>query len=151
MKQYFFLLLSVAIFVNGCIDPPEYPDEPVLEFVSVSSQSIVAQTTPRTDNRQTDTLYIVFSFTDGDGDLDLDASTNMPNVFVKDSRTGTEEPFKVPTIPDQGVNNGISGEITLRFDELFCFPNSPPTDKVTFTIRVVDKAGHRSGRNHADL
>ena len=142
MKNILLLgILGITLF-HGCIEPPDYPIEPVIAFVEMNRTQIVAQTIPEDASRALDTLLITFSFTDGDGDL---GGGDTSNVFLIDSRLGNAgENYFISAIPQAGVTNGISGEITVMIPEIFCFPNSAPRDKMTYSIQIVDKAGHHS-------
>lgn len=143
MKNILLLGLLTMTLTYGCIDPPDYPIEPVIEFVSMSHTTVVAQTSPLDANRPVDTLYITFSFTDGDGDLGELGDTN--NVYFIDSRFGDRGPsFNIEDIPAAGATNGISGEITAMIPQVFCFPNSEPRDEVVYSIQIADKAGNLS-------
>jgi hypothetical protein len=142
MKNILFLgILGITLF-HGCIEPPNYPIEPVIAFVEMNRTQVIAQTIPENANRVLDTLLITFSFTDGDGDL---GGGDTSNVFLIDSRLGNAgENYFISAIPQAGVTNGISGEITVMIPEIFCFPNSAPRDVMTYSIQIVDKAGHHS-------
>ncbi len=141
MKKILFLSLTISLLIYGCVEPPDYPIEPVIEFISVNSNEVVAQTIPEDQNRDLDTIYIKFGFTDGDGDLGSDSL----NVFVTDKRTGNaDEVYSIGEIPQAGATNGISGEITVMIPEVFCFPNSDPRDTLVYEIQIFDKAGNAS-------
>lgn len=141
MKNIFLLTFVSSLLIYGCVEPPDYPKEPVIEFISVSSNQLIAQTIPEDSNRDLDTLYIKFSFTDGDGDL----GTDSINVFVTDRRTGNaDEVYSIGQIPEAGATNGISGEIMVMIPEVFCFPNSEPRDTLVYDIQIFDKAGNAS-------
>ncbi|NRA51138.1 MAG: hypothetical protein HRU12_18580 [Phaeodactylibacter sp.] len=136
----------------SCVQPPDYPEEPVIQYIGFNTLAF-PQGGAGTPN---DTLVLTFEFTDGDGDIGF-ADTTI-DVFLTDSRTGFEEIRKLPVIPDEGVGNGISGEITLRFpnqpSQICClYPdNSPgcqpnaeyPTDTFSYTVQIMDQAGNRS-------
>ena len=141
MKKIFFLAIITSLLIYGCVEPPDYPNEPVIEFRAVNSNQLVARTIPEDASRQLDTLYISFGFTDGDGDLGSDSL----NVFVTDKRTGNaDEVYSIGEIPQAGATNGISGEITVMIPEVFCFPNSNPRDTLIYEIQIFDKAGNAS-------
>ncbi|MFT5833477.1 MAG: hypothetical protein ACI97N_001104 [Cognaticolwellia sp.] len=141
MKKIFFLVILSAALFHGCIEAPDYPIEPVIEFVEINKTQIIAQTIPEDANRALDTLIIKFSFTDGDGDLGGDTL----NVFLIDARLGNAgESYPINDIPQAGATNGISGEITIMIPKTFCFRNSPPRDSLIYSIQIVDKAGHQS-------
>lgn len=148
--------LSVLIFLGlalfSCVQPPDYPIEPEIEYIGFNTLTFPqgGAGTP------SDTLILTFAFTDGDGDIGF-ADTTI-DVFLTDSRTGFEEIRKLPVIPEEGVGNGISGEITLRFpnqpSQVCClYPdNSPgcspnpefPTDTFSYTVQIMDQAGNHS-------
>ncbi|NJN77879.1 MAG: hypothetical protein HC803_05735 [Saprospiraceae bacterium] len=137
-----FLGILTTTLIYGCVEPPDYPIEPVIEFVEMNRTQVIAQTIPEDANRALDTLIIKFSFTDGDGDL---GGGDTSNVFLIDSRLGNAgETYFISAIPQAGATNGISGEITVMIPEIFCFPNSAPRDFMTYSIQIVDKAGHYS-------
>ncbi len=146
MKQILFLGLLTITLIYGCIEPPDYPIEPVIEFVEMSRTSVRAQITPSDPNRELDTLYITFSFTDGDGDLGGGSfDTTNQNVQLIDSRIGlVDASFRIDDLPNAGVTNGISGEMTVMIPEIFCFPNSEPRDTLIYTIQMIDRAGNLS-------
>jgi len=143
MKNIILLFTIMGLGITACIQPPNYPIEPEIEFVSVS-KSEVAQAI--------DTFRITFSYTDGDGDIGLDLDDPENNVIITDSRTGFEETFKVPIIPQQGASNGISGEVSLLVFASCCLNSNPiclPTpnanpEEITYTVQMFDKAGNAS-------
>jgi len=138
------LLLSVLVLsIGACVQPPDYPIEPEIEFVRVSKSEI---------NQAVDTFTITFAYTDGDGDIGLDDSNPQNNVIITDSRTGYQESFKVPVVPQQGANNGISGEISLLVFASCCLNSNPiclPTpnanpEEIIYSIQMYDKAENES-------
>ena len=131
--RYISLFLFVAI-ISSCIKPPDYPDEPVIEFFSLNSNLLI---------EQQDDLIITFSFTDGDGDL---GSEDSLNVFLEDMRVpGFIRPFKIPFIPPRGHHKAISGEIqlTLPSNTVSCVLN-PEMDTLVYSITIEDRAGNVS-------
>lgn len=135
----------------SCINSPNYSDTPVLEFVSLSN----LQMSQRPLNG--DTTIVSLKFTDGDGDIGFSAEIPGENIFVIDDRTGEfYDRFRVPAIPEQGANNGVSGTIEMVLLNTCCiFPpqdsipacESPmqyPDNDLTFTIYMVDRAGNKS-------
>lgn len=135
----FLLLAGIA----ACVQPPDYPVEPEIEFVRLSKSEVL---------QAIDTFTITFAYTDGDGDIGLDPSAQENNVTITDSRSGFEETFKVPEVPEQGAANGISGEISLLVNASCCLNSSPicqPTananpEEIIYTIQMKDKAGNQS-------
>jgi hypothetical protein len=143
----FFGLFLLTVF--QCVQPPDYPNEPVITFKSLS-RSILLQGTGTFD-----TTFATISFTDGDGDL---GDSDSLNVFLIDKRDNfLKSKFRLPFIPEEGVGNGISGDITLRVNTSCCiFPNnvlppcSPSTeftkDTLRYIIYITDRAGNESNR-----
>ncbi len=160
MKNKFtFLLLFLTIcIINSCTDAPDYPDEPVIEYLRIN-KPLVYQS-----GFENDSLLITFSFTDGDGDLSFSELSNEVDVFLRDSRADTMlvTTFQIPSIPLQGIGNGISGEITVMLQNnpfniccltedyplaSPCFPDSYPagaSEVMHYTIQIKDRANHFS-------
>lgn len=150
--KWLTVVALVFVLVMGCIKPPDYPDEPRIGYIGVN-QNTIAQ---GNGNSPADTLAVLFSFTDGDGDLGT--TTDSIDVFLTDSRDGFTNNFKLPVIPEQGLGNGISGEITIRIPNKpfnicctypdgadACLPNpSYPIDTFSYGIRIRDRAGRMS-------
>ena len=151
---YYLLALGLAFLVYNCVQPPNYPNTPQINYVGINQQAI----SQGNANNPADTLEITLSFTDGDGDLGIDDST--VDFFLTDSREGFVDIKKLPVIPDQGIGNGISGEITVRLlNKPFgicctypdgstpCVPNANfPTDTMSYTIQIKDRAGNMSNK-----
>ncbi len=150
---YYLTLLLLGFSAFGCVQPPDYPVEPEIDYIGFNTLTF-PQGGP---DAVSDTLTLRFGFTDGDGDIGNADST--VDVFIIDSRTpDVEENRKLPIIPEEGVGNGISGEITLRF------PNNPfqvcciigdeqgcdgpiegfPNDTFSYRIQIRDRAGNYS-------
>lgn len=145
----FIILLSLIFLLHSCINAPEYPIEPVIEYQGVSKNLILQ------DNLNTDSLFLFISFTDGDGDLGHQAGDTTRNVYIKDLRTGNiQDRFKTPYIPEEGIGNGITGDIQLLLYTTCClFPeNIPPCseppqypfDTIIYEVYIRDRAGHIS-------
>jgi len=144
MKKLLGIYLFVILFIASCIKPPDYPDEPVIEFISVGRSSL---------KQDVDTTLITIGFTDGDGDLGLPDIETDRNFILTDTRTGFQQFYKIPFIPQQGVGNGISGEIAINIKAECCIPTNgvpcqpnpgqPPED-IIYTIQIKDRAGNFS-------
>jgi len=146
MRSLILLSLCVIGLIIGCTKPPEYPDEPVIEFKSFSKNTL------NQGSLTEDTTFMTISFTDGDGDIGADT---ILNFHIVDTRDGFPVPaFIIPSIPEQGTGNGISGEITVRLFTTCCIPPAvedacEPTnplvmDQVIYEIYIEDRAGNRS-------
>lgn len=152
--NYCLLFVTISCIIS-CTQPPDYPNEPQLEYIGLNKGRILqgSRTAPN------DTLAIFFSFTDGDGDLGNDDSIN--NIFLYDSRDSTITPYKVSAIPAQGSGNGVSGEVTILIPNrigsgnICCiFPDLRvcqtdaryPQDTFSYEIELMDRAGHKSNK-----
>ncbi len=142
------ILLVTFLLAFGCTNPPDYPDEPVIEYIGINTNTFVQGIQPNSPQ-----LEIVVSFTDGDGDIGDE--NNQANFFLVDSRDNFQFTRSIPFVPEQGTGNGISGEITLRINTALghfcCFyptgqePCTPstqfPTDTLTYTLHMMDRSG----------
>ena len=143
-------LAALSFLMTDCATPPDYPIEPIIEYVSLSKDTL------RRGPNQEDTTYVTFGFTDGDGDI---GSEDSLQLYVTDSREGTVRRLKIPFVPELGASNGIKGEITARLFTTCCiFPPdlfllgcedelaSMPYDQVVYTIYIKDRAEHQSNQ-----
>lgn len=146
-KIGFLLLLSVTGW--NCLNTPDYPDEPFIEFLSNSKDTMLQ------GNFMEDSVIVRFSFQDGDGDLGRGSQGNENNVFFIDERTNTlENTFGIPAIPEEGAANGVEGEVRIVLFSTCCIFNDGldpcmpnpniPFDTVQYRIYITDQAGHRS-------
>ncbi|MGB3800008.1 MAG: hypothetical protein WA952_09335 [Lewinella sp.] len=147
-------LFAAALFATGCVNPPEYPDEPIIAYEGASKDSIFAQITGIPDS-----IVFQFSFTDGDGDLSSEDSTD---IFYVDSRfPNTPTPLALPPIPREGTGNGISGDVfftLINTGQVNCvyngrFPAQDPAYPLdTFSLRIymLDQAGNQSNTIQTD-
>ncbi len=139
--------LAVIALFFGCVTPPEYPLEPIIEFVSMSKDTM-----PR--GFASDSVLVTLSFTDGDGDIGR--KDTISDVFITDSRDSNLTKGRIPFVPELGASNGIKGEISVVIDNSCCiFPNqlydgcsevlpSYPYDQVVYSIYIVDRKGNKS-------
>lgn len=157
MKKYIsfataFMVL-VLITAQFCVKPPDYPKEPVIEFVGLS-KNILQQ-----GKAIGDSLSIKFSYTDGDGDLGYPKPDPTASVFVRDDRDSFSKfEYQLPYVEPQGAGNGISGEISIvlptscciyvtpEFQKLACdlVPLDFQYDTLFYFISIRDRAGHMS-------
>ncbi|WP_367389781.1 hypothetical protein [Lewinella sp. LCG006] len=146
------LTLLSAMLIIACVNPPDYPDTPVIKYLGINKMQI----NQGISSLPNDTLSIRFSFTDGDGDLSINDTTD---VFLYDSRfPSLVNPYKIPTIPLDGTGNGIRGEITVNIrnnnqgicciENGFPCPNNAqnPIDTFSYEIQIRDRAGNMSNR-----
>ncbi len=153
MKILNVVLFGLLLLAIGCTKPPDYPDEPVIEFLRMTKTSM------EQGALNNDSLTITISFTDGDGDIGNEDSENAQQIisaFFTDTRTDYEfsPTFAIPHIPDQGAGNGISGEINMSIFTSCClYPDATPPctasseypeDMLSYRIKIVDRAGNES-------
>lgn len=157
-------LSAICLFLLGltvlqfCVKPPDYPNEPVIEFKSISK----TQTFQDIDALPDDTIRLTFTYTDGDGDIGSMGSDSVSSVFFVDRRdNSTLVPGdRLPFVEPQGTGNGISGEISVRLRRSCCIYIGPggisqaceaaalaiARDTVTYEVFIRDRAGHESNR-----
>lgn len=132
-----------------CVRPPDFPDEPVIAFKSLSKQTM-----RQSINQFADSSFLTFTFTDGDGDLG-DEDNDSLNVYVTDGRDGVEKfKYRIPYIEPQGTGNGIEGEIRVKLNTTCCiYPDGQvpctkstdfPTDTLFYEIYIKDRKGNKS-------
>lgn len=144
-------IVVTAFYISSCINAPEYSDIPNIEFVSFTNLEM--DQAPL----NSDTTLLTLEFTDGDGDIGFSIDDPGENIFIIDNRTGEfYDRFRIPAIPPQGANNGVSGIINMILLNTCCvFPvqdsipscESPmqyPSNDLTFTIYMEDRAGNKS-------
>ncbi|MBK9732590.1 MAG: hypothetical protein IPO83_15155 [Chitinophagaceae bacterium] len=136
MKYQLLTGAFVLTMLASCLNPPEYPVEPLIAFDSISKTFVKGQ--PAFDS-----ITFVISFTDGDGDLGASSSDTIPNLFFKDSRTGFINTFQFPNITPEGNVKDISGTISYVFSPFNCTPGKL-TDTFFYTIFISDRAGNMS-------
>jgi len=143
------LLLLILIAGWRCLDAPNYPDEPYIEFLSISKDTLDQGVF------QQDSLIVLFRFEDGDGDIGRTDQDPENNIFFIDERTGTlDNTFGIPTLPEDGAGNGVEGEVKILLFTTCCiFPDGSdpcmpsnlfPIDTVQYRIYIKDRAGHKS-------
>lgn len=106
-----------------------------------------------------DSITVVIYFEDGDGDIILGSNDSTPSVFLVNRITQAEvASFKLDLIEENGLENGISGELRLRVYTTCCDypPNIPrlpceispefPIDELLLEAYIVDRAGNESNR-----
>ena len=148
----------VLIIFSGCVKAPEYSPVPFLRFEGLSKNTLIQGTEFQ------DSITVFLYFTDGDGDFGSPANSFERNIFIIDKRTGNiKDEFKAPLVPEQGVNNGISGRIAVKVYSTCCiFPEPsgiPPCQKplqypendLLLDIYIKDRSGNISNTVTTDL
>jgi hypothetical protein len=146
-KIVFFIL--VALLGWGCVDSPNFPIEPRIEFLSMTKDTL------KQGIFQQDSLWVFFKFEDGDGDIGRNDQQHENDVFFIDMRTGTlDNTFGIPEIPEEGAGNGVEGEVRILLFSTCCiYPDGSdpcivnpayPVDSLRYRIYIKDRAGHTS-------
>ncbi len=152
------LLLSGLTIFQFCVNPPNYPKEPVIEFKSISKTQMFQDI----DALPEDSIVLTFTYTDGDGDIGSMGSDSSSSLFFIDQRDNkTIVPaYRLPFIEPQGTGNGISGEISVRLGQTCCIyigpsgipqtcedvPTTTTRDTVVYAVYIRDRAGNESNR-----
>ena len=144
-SPYGSAIVGLATF-QFCVQPPDYPDEPVIEFKSLSKDVMIQSALGK------DSVVITFSYTDGDGDLGFE--DNTASLFIEDGRDSFQKPpYRIPFVGTQGAGNGVSGDISIVvptpcciFENVTCNTSSfvPQFDTLFYRIKIQDRAGHMS-------
>lgn len=158
------LYLLPVLLLAACVKAPEFPNEPVITFESISKTSI----NQANADLPKDSIRIHLTFTDGDGDLGQNGSDSV-QIILTDSRSNgrilapLQIPLSLPDIPTEGTGNGISGDIFIVFENeaqsvpcianrrLFAQVPELPVDTVSYAIQISDRAGNLSNVVRTDL
>lgn len=156
-KQFALFVLGLLLTsLAACVSEPDFPVEPVIEYVSISKTIV----------NQADTVKLTFSFTDGDGDLGKPLVNNSScsnfcvyegdtacyldpffACFIIDERDSCYGALTLPVLEPTGVIKAISGEIDIVIPPIFCKCGANPcpvSQDVVFKIGVIDFAGNYS-------
>lgn len=147
MRKYAlnFVLAAFLMTWTACTTPPEYPEEPVITFMEYARDTV---------RQSLDSNVIKFSFTDGDGDLGARSTDTLPNIFLTDITRGDVYTYRLPFIPEQGIGNGISGEVEITLfpsdqccdsTRLPCIPEVGAGNEMNvYELQVQDRSGKMS-------
>ena len=150
LNRLLAVVVLLILVVLSCTKPPDYPDEPVIEFVGMDRNTMVQ------DPLGLEFIRMTISFTDGNGDLGS-PTNDTSHVFVVDNRFDPprEQTIAIPLVPELGTGNGISGEATFIVYSSCCiYPGVPfsdctplegfPTDTIIYDIYIYDRSGNKS-------
>ena len=152
MKCLHLIATIAAIFVlmtmRSCTLAPDFSDVPELTFVNFSKNTMQQGIV------NLDSLFLTISFTDGDGDISFDTGTTS-DLRIYDLRTGViYSNYRLPSLPPEGISNGLSGDITLLLYTTCCIfpdqippcesPDDYPTNNLPLGIILEDRAGNVS-------
>ena len=141
----FVVLVSGAL--SACKDEGTLSTTPSIGFISLEPRVI------RGANAE-DSTFLEFRFTDGDADLGVgSAATGQDDIFLIDSRDGTELKFLFPNIADElrDPAKGMTGTVVLIMPAALITPRTDSLhmatgDTLRYEVYVKDRAGHESNR-----
>ena len=144
MKRFSGILLPfcLLLFVTACSTGQVFPDEPSIEFVSISEGPV---------QQLTEEFTITIHFQDGDGDLG-DDNEEVNNLFVRHTIPGLDTvpyDFKIPNLTPDTKNPSIQGDINIQVAApplSSILPGNPDIDEeyAVFRVWLMDRAGNVS-------
>ncbi|MBL0342417.1 MAG: hypothetical protein IPP71_16830 [Bacteroidetes bacterium] len=137
------LFVMLIVVLTGCKDEETYPITPEISFKSLVKFQNVANS---------DSLELVFNFTDGDGDIGTAEGDSvnrdvfvkifeMKNgVFVEFTDLAAPLEYNIPYLEPRGNNNSLKGEIKINVEYNVIQPN----DTIRYELYIKDRARNRS-------
>lgn len=145
-KRFSFVIFIVALVIGSCAKAPDLSEVPALTLNGVSKNKMKAGSVNQ------DSVILDIKLTDGNGDIGyVDKDSRKPDMFIIDKRTN--EPYDnyiLPTIPQQGINNGIIAQMKVKVYTQCCVANPCDPDPnqadeaLPLELYLVDRAGNRS-------
>lgn len=132
----------ICIGSLACTPDPVFPDEPMLTFKEYQYNG-------------SDTLKVVFSFTDGDGDIGVSPTGNDSNMVLTLFYKGPDGQFHMELEPGGGADDSIyytyripeltEGQTGLEGD-IYLVVNSSlmPHDTIQFNAYLLDQSHNKS-------
>ncbi len=127
----------IALLVFSCQKEPPFPKEPKILSVTVNKTFI-------NTGDDTDTLKIIFEFTDGDGDIGRPENDTVPDVFITDDRSGFTYEYRLPLVDQLRAQRGIKATAIIDILGIISCRPFRNTDTITFSIQIRDRAGNLS-------
>ena len=142
MKSYFAFFAIVVIGLCSCKKQKNNNDKPVITFMSMNPNTVIS-------GNGKDTVSISFRVVDGNGDITHGDPNKGYDIYLKDSRTGSDIQFMFPEIPEGTIdpNEGVNAVCTINiYAALFLLvrPDHVTGDTLTYDIYVKDKADNIS-------
>jgi len=153
LKLFFGLVAMLAVFIAGCVNPPDLPDTPRIVNVNFNKEIALGVFTPETIN---DSLFLFIEFEDGDADMGEKEGEPDPIITLEDIRTNEITTFSLTGIEVNGALGSIQGTFQVKIKPCCCCgPNGtgivcfeddtlPETDEVQYNIHLTDRAGNVS-------
>lgn len=93
----FGVLLTLALGAVSCLDPPEYPLTPEIEFENIVFKDVA-------DSSEPDSLLLFLKFRDGDGNLGLEPGENKCYLAGNDTICFNEKFYFISVINSTRLN-----------------------------------------------
>lgn len=136
MKALHLLPLLGLVLLTGCKkDPPEFPVEPTISFVTYG---------PRTVQEFQDSIAFSIAYEDGDGDLG-DGGSGADNLFLVDKRIPLTYGYRLRDLVPGTADASIKGVVNFTLANTVLV-GSGNQESATFEIYLKDQAGHESNR-----
>jgi hypothetical protein len=132
-KRIKYWLIPFILFAGCKKDETNFPIEPSIEVVSIS---------PSSPKQYTDPVTITIHYKDGDGDLG-ENNDSIKNCFVTDNRIGITYQYRIKQLAPTGATIAIEGNLNIELGGQVLI-DSVSQQSVTYTLYVVDRAGHQS-------
>ena len=146
MKHFrgIFLFAFLGVMFFGCKPDPTFPAIPALSFKEFRQPA------------GTDSLVVVFSFTDGDGDIGVAPTDTTPNMmltlYTQDANGNfvvCDDPSTVATdslVYKYRIPNLTAGQIGLEGDIYLTIENKNflPSDTLQFNSFLLDQSENKS-------
>ena len=148
-KQLIYLFMA-ALLINSCVDSPEFPDTPNIEFISFTEQS-------------DGSAIITIEFQDGDGNIGefMYDPPIVNNLFLDYYRKNDEGVYKdtaesgkayyaipldysKPSLTPLGQNKVLQGEIQIKIDNPWFDPGANKDDTIKYNIQLHDRDSNES-------
>ena len=129
-----FLLVTLFLCYSCNKDKIEFDSTPSIEVTAISPGSVQEFTQPVT---------VTIKYKDGDGDLG-ENSSGVKNCFVTDNRIGIISSFRIQQLGPDGSNIPITGSLNIDLGGQGITDTSLSSQNVSFSVYVVDRAGHVS-------
>lgn len=141
MRTYIFLFTAICAGAFACTPDPVFPEEPIITFKEYQYNG-------------SDTLKVVFSFTDGDGDIGVTPTGTDSNMVLTlyykapDGQFHVARPgvsltdsiyynYRIPELPEGQA--GLEGDIYLVVNPQFML-----YDTIQFNAFLLDQSRNKS-------
>ncbi|NQW41997.1 MAG: hypothetical protein HQ463_01005 [Bacteroidetes bacterium] len=125
--------VSIAIGFFACKKDAATSEVPVIKLISISSTSV---------KQFTDSLSIVFEYTDGDGDIG-NINPDENNLQVKDKRLSKADYYFVKPLAPPDSKIKIKGQLVVQLKNTFLLGTSN-TEVTSFELKLRDRKGNWS-------